>query len=104
MDPSAFDRLVRSFVGVSTRRRLVAALSTVPLMGTITGLTINEAEAERPRQRLQRRKAQHRRKQRNRKRQNQNSNNRNGNGGNKKKNNRGGLGDTQSCAQNGQSC
>ncbi|MCA9876321.1 MAG: hypothetical protein KC442_01005, partial [Thermomicrobiales bacterium] len=68
MDPSHFDSLARALAGGSTRRRLMAALAAMPLVGGLAGLTLDEAEAEKPRNRLQRRKQQRRRKQRNRKR------------------------------------
>lgn len=82
MDPTRFDALVRTFAAGRTRRRLVATIAALPLVGALTGISGNDVEAERPRDRLRLRKAQRRRKQRNRKRQNQNTNTGNGGGNN----------------------
>ena len=100
MDPRRFDSLVRTFAAAGTRRRVIAVLAALPIVGGLADLAPDEVEAEKPRDRIKRRKDAHRRKRRNRKRQNNKNNNR-------KKNNGGGgkgVGKPDACALNGQAC
>ena len=60
MDPRRFDTLARAFAAEGTRRRLVAALATLPFVGALAH-GVDEAEAEKPRDRIKRRKDANRR-------------------------------------------
>lgn len=100
MDPRRFDTLVRAFAAEGTRRRLVAALATLPFAGALAH-GVDEAEAEKPRDRIKRRKDANRRRRRNRKHhknKNKNKNNQNNGGGGK------GGRKPDSCALPGQAC
>jgi hypothetical protein len=46
VDTRRFDTLVRAFAAGGTRRRLVAVVTALPLVGVLTGLSGDEAEAE----------------------------------------------------------
>lgn len=81
MDPTRFDALARALSQVRDRRQLVALVASLPLAGVLTGLTVDESGAEKPRDRIKRRKDANRRKRRNRKHQGKNhGNTRNGGG------------------------
>lgn len=99
MDSRRFDSLVRTFAAASTRRRVMAVLAALPLVGQIPGLAPDEAAAEKPRDRIKRRKDANRRKRRNRKHHKNNNSKKNTNGGGGK-----GGGKPNACALPGQPC
>ena len=78
MDPVRFDRLTKTLVTASTRRRLVGLMTTAPLLGVLPTLLGQESEAAHPAKRLLHRKEQRRRKRRQQLRQRRRNTNRNG--------------------------
>lgn len=103
LDPTRFDALARAFAAGSTRRRLVATFTTLPLVGVLTRIPAKDVEDAQARGRSKGRKH------RNRKRQNRNGGN-GGGGNNQNQNPNNGnasppspLGSTQ-CGSNGAVC
>ncbi len=95
MDPVRFDTLTRVLGQIRGRRGVVALIAALPLGGVLTGVTADDAAAERPGDRLQRRSRQRNQKQRN--------SNKNNNNKKKNKNKGGGRGGSQ-CAATGSDC
>lgn len=100
MDSNRFDRLVRALATKGSRRRLVAVLTALPLVGLLTGLR-DDVGAEKPRDRIKRRKDANRRKQHNRKQRD-----RKHHGAGRNHGNRSGRGGAQpdACTPNGGAC